>query len=451
MEKSRTWFALKKQNVISGFIVTILVLCLSPSFPETIRSTSLPTLPIDSGFGAKGQWETSMDSIVHPKWEDHRIYLFSPKKMPAPAPVILFCHGIGAENPLVYMQLIRHMVSWGNAVMYSPYPRVDALADPEDAYKTLWSGFEAGMKAWSKKIDRERIGILGHSFGGGAVPSIAWRALMQKKWGSQGSFMYIMAPWYSYNISFDQLSKFPKSLKLIVETFDDDRTNDPRMAMDLFRSINIPDSSRCFIKLYGDTSGDKKFVLLAGHDAPEGTYAYGWNVNAIDYYGIYRPLHALSVYAFTHDSLAGNMALGRGQNRTFMGLWNWSGAPVKPMHAGDAPDVGYPEAHYVNFWSHAVNPRAKMISTFSGAKPEQVGTPATLAGYAELILNHKTNDTTNKGNSIDGIINATDGPDKQKTDHASMDALKTDTLDSSPIPPIKKGFGALGPYTVKSN
>ena len=42
---------------------------------------------------------------------------------------VFFCHGIGADNPVFYMQLIRHLVSWGYAVLYSPYSKTVCLGN----------------------------------------------------------------------------------------------------------------------------------------------------------------------------------------------------------------------------------------------------------------------------------------------------------------------------------
>ncbi len=240
-----------------------------------------------------------------PQWKDHFVYFFHPGFDGKPRPIILFCHGIGAENPLVYMQLLKHIVSWNYSVLYAPYKKASAIGSSSNAYSMMWSGFNAGMRAWSQNIDTTKIGVIGHSFGGGAVPAFTWKALNEKHWGASGSFMYIMAPWYSYDITQEQLEQFPKPVALIMEVFEDDRTNDPRMAIDIFRSIAIPDSQKDFITLKSDTC--EGVPLVADHGVPEGAYPYGWDVNALDYSGVYRLVHALASLTLENDQSARQM------------------------------------------------------------------------------------------------------------------------------------------------
>ena len=440
-------------------LVFLLVMFISMSRAGQV-STSLPTMPIDSGLGAKGIWETDVDSVAHPKWCGHHVYLFHPRHMKSAAPAVFFCHGVGADNPILYSQLIRHIVSWGYAVLYSPYRKSLAMRSPIRAYATMQVGFDTGMKKWSALIDTSKIGYVGHSFGGGAVPALAWKTLAERRWGTRGAFLFIMAPWYSYQITQNQLEKFPKNVKVIIETFDDDRVNDPRMAIDIFKNIGVPSDEKEFVRVDSDTSSGG-MALVADHDVPQGIYAFGWDVNALDYHGVYRLVNALARCAFDNDTAAKSVALGHGSLRQrFMGTWR-DGRPVKELYTNQIPEIRYPQARYMNFWNHAANPRARYAPTFDTTASRITGISATIRNYSLTREYQKQLEDEDKeaakaradsvetagkkqGKSAEEII------DKDKKD--SLDRLARTAEDSAgrwPIRPITLGFGAQGAYVTK--
>ena len=419
-------------------------------------SISLPTMPMSSGYGAKGQCETIVDSIPAPQWKEHEVYFFHPRFDGKPRPILFFCHGIGAEDPQVYMQLFKHLVSWGYPVVYAPYNKSSAIGSPIEAYSMMWSGFNAGVRKWAANIDTARIGIIGHSFGGGAVPSLTWKMLNEKHWGNRGAFMYIMAPWYSYDITQKQLEQFPQSVALIMEVFDNDMTNDPRMAIDIFKSIAIPGSQKDFITLISDTCEGK--ALVADHGVPEGTYPFGWNVNALDYYGVYRMVHALAALTLDNDQSAREIALGDGcPAQRFMGAW-WNGKPVAELVSCDTPHISDPQSAYLNFWTHAANPRARRQQYFPSEDTASINSATTLLNYRSLSAFRKKNAgvaAQHNGQSHevnqryedpagvpDSATNPLAPPKKQLTDLEK---------DKNAFAPLRSGFGAPGPYTVREN
>jgi len=424
-----------------------LVVIIAAAHAAFSLSTSLPTLPLGSGYGARGRCETVIDSAPAPQWNNHFVYFFHPGFDGKPRPIILFCHGIGAENPLVYMQLLKHIVSWNYSVLYAPYKKASAIGSSSNAYSMMWSGFNAGMRAWSQNIDTTRIGVIGHSFGGGAVPAFTWKALNEKHWGASGSFMYIMAPWYSYDITQKQLEQFPKPVALIMEVFEDDRTNDPRMAIDIFRSIAIPDSQKDFITLKSDTC--EGVPLVADHGVPEGAYPYGWDVNALDYSGVYRLVHALASLTLENDQSARQIALGDGcPAQRFMGNW-WNGRPVKELSSCDTPRLTEPQSAYVNFWTHAANPRAHYHGYFQSKDTASITSTTTLRNYRSSAAFRKKND---------GLAQTVPQPNSQPRGEISRGFDTLNSMDSVPGPrgkdalgPIQSGFGSSGPFEVQEN
>ncbi|WP_194150813.1 hypothetical protein [Flavobacterium pectinovorum] len=88
---------------------------------------------------------------------------------------------------------------------------------------------------------------MGHSFGAGTSFALAQRGFIDQGWGENGHFIFAMAQWYSYQITQEELESFPENTKLITQVYDDDVTNDHRLAINIFKNINIPNSEKDFI------------------------------------------------------------------------------------------------------------------------------------------------------------------------------------------------------------
>ena len=82
---------------------------------------------------------------------------------------------------------------------------------------------------------------MGHSFGGGAMFGVAYARLFYKTTGeAKGRFCFHWLPWYSYQLTPEQLNSFPADTKLIAHVYEEDVLNDHHaLAMDIFNNINI--------------------------------------------------------------------------------------------------------------------------------------------------------------------------------------------------------------------
>lgn len=107
-----------------------------------------------------------------------------------------------------------------------------------------------------------------------------------------------MAPWYSYQITQQQLQSFPSNTKMITQVYDEDTYNDHRLAIDIYKNINIADSEKDFY--YLKTSTVAGYTYHTYHNLPNSRTAY----DAYDYYGIYRLLDALIDYSFNNNQSA---------------------------------------------------------------------------------------------------------------------------------------------------
>lgn len=191
---------------------------------------------------------------------------------------------------------------------------------------------------------------MGHSFGGGATFALAHKGFVDEGWGENGRFIFAMAQWYSYQITQTELQSFPENTKLITQVYNDDVTNDHRLAIDIFKNINIPDSEKDFILI--KKSVLPTFTYTAEHNLPNTQSSY----DAYDYYGIYRLLDAVIDYSFNGNFTAKNVALGNGSKEQVT-MPSYNGLALSPLEVTDNPAALYPQSKYSFQCGSISNPR----------------------------------------------------------------------------------------------
>ncbi len=371
----------KKNKLLIQVIFLSLVGFPRFCFCQGSDSSNVFTSSITRGFGANGAGDVIRDSIIHPANKSQCVYFFKPSNAIGKCPVIFFCHGIGETNPSSYEALIRNIVSRGHCVIYSPYPKFMALIKPTLAYATMWEGFVKGAHRWNADIDTSKIGFVGHSYGGGAIPSFAYRFYHEKQWGNNGLFLYIMAPWYSYSVTQRQLASFPSHAVMVMQVFADDNVNDHRIAADIYNNIGIPASRKTYTILYSDSLLGHR--LSADHNVPLGiTNAGGYD--ALDVYGIYRQLDAVMDFSFKGQSDAEAVAIGYDNELREMGTWS-DKTPIFAMSFLKKPEIFRPQSYYKDFWGHAMNPRIRYFN-LGNVFAYAWFTPRTIWNYYQALL-----------------------------------------------------------------
>jgi len=328
--------------------------------------------PIETGLGANGPYTVALHTVPNPLSASVNVYVYLPQEREPPVPVTFFAHGYGAVDPSFYSRLITHIVSRGCAVVYASYPFYPGPTDSSAIilkYRILNAGFEEAVRLHSQSFDTTKVAFLGHSFGGGALPSLAWKGVVERGWGTSGAFLFIMAPWYSFDITQSQLENFPPRMKLIMQVYNDDRTNDHRMAKDLFENLNIPPDQKDYVTLFSDSWSN--CTLHADHYVPLASDGSLGEENALDYHGVYRLFDALVAYTFESDSTAKEVSLGNGsQLQRDMGIWP-NGIPVKELSSTDHPVIMHFEGLYIYPWSSPLNPRLTPTVPREGYRLEQ--------------------------------------------------------------------------------
>jgi hypothetical protein len=295
-----------------------------------------------SGYGADGNNEVGEIDFTNPQYSSTKVSVFYPKGITSPRPTIFFSHPYGGEDKSYNMGLYNFVAKKGYTIVFVPYKTLDTTINHR--YETLWEGFTKAAKDYPDIIDTTKVGFMGHSFGGGATIGLAYKAFTERNWGANGRFLFTMAPWYAFNwgsslSTQQQLQSFPANTKMISQVYDEDVTNDHRLAIDIYRNINIPDSEKDFI--YFRSSAIAGYNYLTDHVMPTSRTAY----NALDYYGVYRLLDAMMDYSFNGNASAKNVALGNG-SASQATMPSYNGQAMAPLEVTDNPSPNYQQSRY---------------------------------------------------------------------------------------------------------
>lgn len=324
-----------------------------PQLPVTDNSLQGPIQKPTSGYGADGSYEVAEIDFDNPQYAGTQVSIFYPKGITSPRPTIFFSHPYGGEDKSYNIGLYNFVAKKGYVIVFVPYRTIDVSIDHR--YQTLWEGFTKAAADYSNIIDTKKVGFMGHSFGGGASIDLAYKAFMEKGWGENGRFLFTMAPWYAFNwnsplTTQQQLQSFPPNTKMITQLYDEDIYNDHRLAIDIFKNINIADSEKDCIYFKSSTINGYKY--LTDHVMPNSRSAY----DALDYYGVYRLLDAMMDYSFNGNVNAKNVALGNGSAAQIT-MPSYNGQAMAPLEVTDNPTPKYPQSKYEFPCNSSTNPR----------------------------------------------------------------------------------------------
>ncbi len=306
-----------------------------------------PNYPIPaSGYGADGTHAVAVETFDNPNFAGHTVNIYHPADISTPVPTIFYSHAYGGTDPDNIIGMLNFVAKKGYAIVFVPYQTLASTSTPE-RYANLIAGFRKAAQDYPNIISTEKVGVMGHSFGGGASFGIAHELFTTDGWGTNGRFIYALAEWYSYNADNSILSSFPDNTKVLIEVFADDTTNDHRMAIDIFNNLNVAPSEKDFVMVPSSTVNGYNYQAV--HNLPNTSAAF----DALDYYAYYRFIDALADYTFYGAPEGKDVALGHGSAAqvTMPGEMN-------PLQSISAPYPIHPQSYYSFPCSYQDNPRA---------------------------------------------------------------------------------------------
>ena len=209
-------------------------------------------------------------------------------------PVIFFASGYGSANSKDYESLLTFIASHGYYVIYA---------------KHAWSNVFANMDKMLDnangilpKLDTTRIGVLGHSLGGGYTFNIL-KHFSDMGYGTNGRFVMVLEGYYAYDLTKQEMQNLPSNTNVIMQQYGAGGNNavndtDPRITLTEFYMLDsIPNNQK-----------DWQIVENADHHYPYGSGAYS------TMQGILKPLDALMEYTFKGTASAHDVALEVGND-----------------------------------------------------------------------------------------------------------------------------------------
>lgn len=315
----------------NAVVLTLLVMLLAAvPGPVSGVDVSPPPQPAD-GPGGNAYAHASID-VSRVGDLPTGAWVFSPNGEPGAErsriPVVLFLHGFGATDPGTYRGWITHLVRRGNTVIYPDYqPEGFLVPDQSSFVANMLAGLQSGLEAAG--IAPEAIHVVGHSLGG--VMGVAYLAEGREVGLPPAASLTVVAPGGCSNCG--MTSGFgvplppglapPADLLVNIVTGSDDAIvgdGDALAIRDLL--ANVPANQLRLVEVRSDRHGSPDLVadhLFAQSDG------FGSEVNALDWYGLWRPLDGLIACAETRALC--EVALGTGETALDMGAWG-DGTPV---------------------------------------------------------------------------------------------------------------------------
>lgn len=183
----------------------------------------------------------------------------------AERPVVLLAHGFGQTDPTAYEGLIDHLVSVGNIVVYPVYEVSDGeRSSLEESHRVVDAGFVAAV-ADAPRADTTRVGVWGHSHGGGMVAFLT-QQVGQRGWGRSALWLSNVAQAFTQLVGAGDIP-VPGHARAITVAFEHDAFADARLGNDVFRSLALPAAQKRHVTVHSDPATG----AVAEHGAPSGT------------------------------------------------------------------------------------------------------------------------------------------------------------------------------------
>lgn len=207
-------------------------------------------------------------------------------------PAVFIAHGFSQSDPVAYIDLIEHLVSVGNIVVYPSYDFTGGdRATLEESYRVVDAGIAAAV-ADDERIDTTRVGWWGHSHGGGMVPFLVQQGAA-RGWGSEGLWMAVVAQAFTQLVG-DGPIPVPPGTRAIVVALQQDAMADARLGIDVFESLVLPAEQKHHVTIQSGTHDGAPFV--ADHTAPSGIQGQSDAVDVL----LWRDADLLQTCAFHH-------------------------------------------------------------------------------------------------------------------------------------------------------
>lgn len=272
-------------------------------------------------------------------------WLYEPASpVPDTAPVLVFLHGYGGYNPMIYGEWIKHLVRQGNIVIYPRYQRNLMFPRPNgfapNATKAIREALQFLINRAMPAVNTDKMIYVGHSYGGVISADIAIH--YEKYKVPKPAAIMLVSPGTSW-LSGGRLKSYmgmPADTKVVILTSEYDEVVGDEFAWKVFReAVHTPD--RILLNQLPDHHGTPE--ILATHnqaycvdqDFDSGVRNYTakralriTQTDAVDYYAYWRTFDALLDCVRMGERCT--LALGGTEEQRSLGNWS-DGQAVQPL------------------------------------------------------------------------------------------------------------------------
>lgn len=288
------------------------------------------------GFGGSDYAHQSVNFQDYAK-KPHGYWLFEPAApVPDSAHVVVFNHGYGAYNPMIYGKWIKHLVQKGNIVIFPRYQRDLFLPRPPKFAKNVSKAIKNALKELEKeghvKPITKHLMMIGHSYGGVVSANLAIN--FEKYKIPKPEALLLVNPGTSYlkGGRLKTYKEMPVDAKLLITIGEYDYITGDEFA-NLVYETAIHTSERNLLIQRQDARG--KPMITAGHnevycvdlDFDTGIRNYTAKkalrisvLNAVDYNGYWKLGDALMDYVQTGENRGA--AFGNTMEQRSLGVWS---------------------------------------------------------------------------------------------------------------------------------
>lgn len=272
-------------------------------------------------------------------------WLFEPvSPVPDSADLVVFLHGYGGYNPVLYGKWIKHLVAQGNVVVYPRYQKNLIRPTPNKFARNAGDAVLEAMALISNEgrivLRADRTIYIGHSYGGvtAANMGVDWKMLGIPKPGAMlliqpgsGPVRHAVKKTYA---------GLPEDLLLVCVVGNKDLVVGDTFSR-LVMKTAVHTSWRLMVEHYSEPY--KGFLLGASHTEPYcmdrdldiglrnytvSRGAYVNRTNALDYYGYWKFADGLS--DIIRGRASKDLVFGEWPSSRFMGHW-FDGKAIRPL------------------------------------------------------------------------------------------------------------------------
>jgi hypothetical protein len=336
------------RGLLTGVVVAVSLMGWSQaSALPIVGIATQPSQPAAGAPGGNGACGLSESSVPNPRpGATLPVHIYEPTGSDpavqgggrcdgAKRPAVFIAHGFGLSDPASYQDLIDHLVSIGNIVVYPSYDVSDSdgdgdtdRADLEESYRVVDAGIAAAVSATSR-VDTSRVGWWGHSHGGGMVSWLVQQGAA-RGWGTKALWMSNVAQAYTQLVGNGEIT-VPSNTQSMTVAFEHDALADKRLGIDVFESLTLPATQKRHVMVNTDVHGQP--AMLAEHGAPS---AGDGQADAVDFL-LWRYADLLETCALTRRNCDLDLST--------VGTWS-DGTPVvqalvspHPVDSGPMPAI----------------------------------------------------------------------------------------------------------------